>query len=259
MYLLLLLHFASFSYPFTCFLLPTAFKCHCLPFLLEGLPSYLIIPGWKKRVPQSFDHFLIKPPLRYNIGRHKPGAVSPNLGRFTAIPEVQSPPGAWRNWPDGEQAWAKMDSLRLGLHKNYSQLIPVRRPPSFAMVTVTQLLLHYTKILRLRAIFCPNAIPVAFTNVRKFTSTHEAPQKAPLFLSAQEFQSSTLISHHLQSPKTKNRQCHNISATTQTPLTQLTCRITLPSLMTDLISYPGYPRLILRSGITIFETAESKV
>ena len=32
MYLLLLLHFASFSYHFTCFLLPTAFKCHCLPF-----------------------------------------------------------------------------------------------------------------------------------------------------------------------------------------------------------------------------------
>ena len=41
-------------------LLPATFKCHCLPFLLEGVLSYN--PPVRKSEFQPFDHFLIQPP-----------------------------------------------------------------------------------------------------------------------------------------------------------------------------------------------------
>ena len=63
--LLLQLNFLPFPIILFISLLPAAFNCHHLPFLLEGVLSYN--PPVRKSEFQPFDHFLIQPPLRCNI------------------------------------------------------------------------------------------------------------------------------------------------------------------------------------------------
>ena len=60
-YLLLLLNFASFSYPFIHFFASNCFQMSLFTNWLEGVLSYN--PPVRKSAFKSFDHFLIQPPF----------------------------------------------------------------------------------------------------------------------------------------------------------------------------------------------------
>ena len=66
-YLLLLLHFASFSYHFISFFASNCLRVPLFTILLEGV--HLIAPGFKKVHSQSFNQTFDRtpPPIRCNI------------------------------------------------------------------------------------------------------------------------------------------------------------------------------------------------